>query len=638
MKAPKFKTTLCFLVLTLGYLTAAELPNLNVSAIPDSLKKNAYGVIRFSTTEFEYKSATIGVEKCTKAITILDKKGKDMADFHYSGDRFRELKDFSGKLYDANGILLRKFKMSDVKTTEWSGSLASDDLTYYFTCETPSFPFTILYEYEVGWKDGILTFPAFFPQSNHNLSVEKAGYRLIVQENTEYRSKAFHMNPEALKSTVKGITSYDWKVNNLCAIEAESFDPDLNNYVPLLYIGPKNFMYDDVPGNITDWESMGKWKYSLIRNRDLLTDETKSRIVGLTKDAKSDREKVKILYDFLGQTTRYVSIQLGIGGYQPMEAAEVCKTGFGDCKGLSNYMKAMLSVIGISSNYTGIRLDKAEKTLLPDYANFYQMNHAILQVPLLNDTLWLECTNPRVPFGSVHNSIAGHDALVISEQGGRIFRLPDYPDSLNVEKNGASIELSADGSAIITMQKQCNVKIYDNYNGFSLSKSTEQADNLREDIHLPNVNMGAILVKEDKSPLPKLAIDYTWTTPLYGNQTGNRLFVPVNPFRSTYEWMKKSKRVHDMEFSMGFKDIDSIFISVPAGYEIETMPASSTVNTPFGSLVSTIQSTEKGILIHQTLFIPTGKYPVSSYPEFVAFFGKITTAYNSKIILKKRVI
>jgi len=69
------------------------------------IKKNAYGVIRFSTTEFEYKSATLGVEKCTKAITILDKKGKDMADFHYSGDRFRELKDFSGKLYDANGIL-----------------------------------------------------------------------------------------------------------------------------------------------------------------------------------------------------------------------------------------------------------------------------------------------------------------------------------------------------------------------------------------------------------------------------------------------------------------------------------------------------------------------------------------------------
>jgi len=637
-KMHKLNSILCFFLLSLGNMKAAELPNLNVTSIPDSLKKNAYGVIRFSTTEFEYKSATLGVEKCTKAITILDKKGKDMADFHYSGDRFRELKDFSGKLYDANGILLRKFKMSEVKTTEWSNSLASDAKLYYFSCETPSFPFTILYEYEVGWKNGILSFPAFYPQSNHNLSIEKAGYRLIIPENSEYRSQSVNMNSEPVKATVKGVTSYEWEVSNLCAIEQESFDPDIDTFVPLLYIGPKYFIYDDVPGDITDWASLGKWQYGLIKNRDLLTDETKNRVIVLTKDAKTDREKVKILYDYLGQTTRYVSIQLGIGGLQPIIAAEVCKTGFGDCKGLSNYMKAMLTVIGIPSNYTVIRSDNEEKTLLSDYANFNQTNHVILQVPLPGDTLWLECTNPRVPFGFVHNSISGHDALVVNEQGGRILRLPDYPDSLNVEKNNAKVELNADGSAKITMSKQYNAKIYYINSEFPLSKSTEQADNLREDIHLPNVNMGVIQFKEDKSPLPELVINYNWTTPTYGNKTGNRLFVPVNPFRGTYEWMKKSKRVHDMEISMGFKDIDSIFIPMPAGFEIEAMPACITENTPFGHFISTVLSTEKGILILQTLYIPAGKHDVSTYPEFVAFFGRISTGYNGKIILRKKVV
>ena len=47
------------------------------------------------------------------------------------------------------------------------------------------------------------------------------------------------------------------------------------------------------------------------------------------------------LYDYLGESTRYVSIQLGIGGRNAQRPERFCKTKFGDCKALSNYMHAM---------------------------------------------------------------------------------------------------------------------------------------------------------------------------------------------------------------------------------------------------------------------------------------------------------
>lgn len=184
----------------------------------------------------------------------------------------------------------------------------------------------------------------------------------------------------------------------------------------------------------------GEWQYKLLDGRDELTEPFRNKLHGLTAHCSTDREKVKAIYDYLAKTTRYVSIQLGIGGLQPIAASDVCRTGFGDCKGLSNYTRAMLKEIGIPSTYTVI--STTNERLLPDFSSANQMNHVILQVPLPKDTLWLECTDPSLPFGYIHQGIAGHDALLIEPAGGSIHRLPTYPDSLNTQHIIATITLS----------------------------------------------------------------------------------------------------------------------------------------------------------------------------------------------------
>ena len=85
--------------------------------------------------------------------------------------------------------------------------------------------------------------------------------------------------------------------------------------------------------------------------------------------------------------TRYVSIQLGIGGYQPFEASVVDKTGYGDCKALSNYMLSMLETIGIKGHYALIMAGQNSPELEEDFPSS-QFNHAIVAVPNGADTLW----------------------------------------------------------------------------------------------------------------------------------------------------------------------------------------------------------------------------------------------------------
>jgi len=618
-------------------LTASGQSDMRIVSIPDSISKNAYGVVRSSDIVFEYKSATSGSERHKVVITVLNIKGKDFSDFIYYGGRFTKLKSFSAKLYDGEGKELLKYKLSDVKVTEYSSSLASDAKTCYFECTPPVIPFTVVYEYEVAWEDGIFIFPVFFPQNDFNLSVEKASYSLITPEGVSIINKAFHMDGKAMESVDKGKRTYKWELKGLKAIKSEPLGGSLSKYVPVLYVNPQKFIYDGVEGEIPDWNAMGKWIFGLIEKRDTLSDKKNANIIELTKGAKNDLEKVRILYDYLGSTTRYVSIQLGIGGYQPMQAEEVSKTGFGDCKGLTNYMRAMLSAVGIPSNYTLIKLDSKDKELFKNFPNFYQMNHVILQVPLPNDTLWLECTNTKVPLGFVHNGISGHDALVVTKEGGKIYRLPDYPDSLNIDMNRVSVALQPDGSAKVTAINKCCVKAYDDYSGIIDQPVPEQNDAIREQINLPNVVIEKVKFTDDKSSYPQISTDYSWSTPLYGTKTGNRLFIPVNPYRETYDFFKTTVRTNDIKINQGYKDIDTIFINIPDGYEIETMPASVKIDTPFGRFTTELNKDEKGIRINYVLFMHSGEYGVDKYADILSFFEKISAAYKAKIVLRKKV-
>lgn len=430
--------------------------DISVSFIPQAMKENAYSVVRSKDVAFVCQSQKDEIYKETVTITVLSPNGKGAANFNCYGDNFRELKSFSGALYNENGTLLRKIKQSEVKYSEASYGLASDDKFYFYECTSPVYPYTVTYEYEVKYKRGIISFPVFIPQGGYNQSVEKASYKLVLPSTVDFKKKALHMMDTPEKQEEKDKTSYTWHVSGLTALDREPFGPSLSALLPRLYATPVHFVYADYAGDLTDWNSFGKWQYDLLQKRDMLPDAVKQEVVQLTQGVTDEKEKVKIIYDYLARTTRYVSIQLGIGGLQPIEASVVARDHFGDCKGLTNYMKAMLQVVGVPSVYSVISTDN--ENLMSDFASANQMNHVILSVPLAQETLWLECTNPQIPLGYIHHQIAGHETLQIKETGGEVVRLPSYPDSLNTEFYCVEAKIEESGKANMKVKRTSHLR------------------------------------------------------------------------------------------------------------------------------------------------------------------------------------
>lgn len=201
-------------------------------------------------------------------------------------------------------------------------------------------------------------------------------------------------------------------MQNQKAFEFENSSPNARDFLPKARISLNNFSLDGVTGSFTNWSEFGKWMHtSLIAGRDVLDESTKSKILSLVEGVNSPIEKAKIVYQFMQNKTRYISVQVGIGGWQPIAANEVDEVGYGDCKGLTNYTKALLDVVGVESYFTLI-YGGQKRDIDKDFSAF-QGNHAILNIPNNGNDIWLECTSQTAPFGYLGTFTDDRDVLVV---------------------------------------------------------------------------------------------------------------------------------------------------------------------------------------------------------------------------------
>ena len=296
-----------------------------VPGIPDSLLKNSDAVARLMSVDFVYNTPTSASAKFVEETTILNNTATDKGSFTCYVSPTSSLKNFSGTLCDAQGRTLRKFKRSDLKYTEFSGgSLASDIATYYLEVYAPSYPYTVRYEYEMAYKNGLFNFPTFIPVGSKGTALEKGVYTVSVPAGMQFRYKGLHIGAPA-KESADGRDIYRWVLKNVPAIKPEPASPPILDLVPLVFAVPEEFEYEKTRGSMRDWASYGAWQCGLLEGRARLPEALRAEVHRRTDGLATDREKVRALYDYLGESTRYVSIQLGIGGQQPATAEEVSR-------------------------------------------------------------------------------------------------------------------------------------------------------------------------------------------------------------------------------------------------------------------------------------------------------------------------
>ena len=66
------------------------------------------------------------------------------------------------------------------------------------------------------------------------------------------------------------------------------------------------------------------------------------QVAALTASETTPTGKMAALAKFVQNDIRYVAIELGVGGWQPHPAGDVCSHHFGDCKDKATLLSSML--------------------------------------------------------------------------------------------------------------------------------------------------------------------------------------------------------------------------------------------------------------------------------------------------------
>jgi len=606
--------------------------NYPVSAISDSLKTGALAVVRNSSESFIQQDERNGTYKVINVVTILSEKGKSYSDLVIPEDDFYELKNFSGEVYDAAGKSIKKIAKKDLITTAFSMDLANSGRKTFYQYNAPVYPYTVKYEYEMKFKNGILIYPAFDPVPGYDVSLEKATYTLQIPSGQKLRYKAQGTAIQPVKSAATA-DAYALELSGLKAVSYERWAP-VKELFPVVYLSPDTFCVMTACGSMSSWETYGQWCAELLKGRNTLPQKTIDKVKELTQNTDDQLEKVKILYDYLQKTTRYVGIQLGIGGWQPMKAEEVAKTGFGDCKALSYYMKSLLEIADIPSYYTVI--STKNKRLFPDFPSFGQTNHIILMVPLKSDTVFLECTSQQAPFGYI-SSVAGHDALAVGADKVFFYTLPDYKPRENEEINRIQIQVDANGAGHITVHSTFKNEEFEGlYFALKNADAKETSDILASLLRVHKPAVSQIKREEIMEAPPRLDVYFNVDCEDFATQTGTRMFIPLNPSKTgVKDLLTGSSRKYDIDMDAGKFQNDTIIIGIPEGYSIENQPKPVEIESPYGYFKSDIAEKDGLLIYTQTLEIKKGKYPATEFEEMKKFYNRVETLQSGKLGFKK---
>ena len=135
------------------------------------------------------------------------------------------------------------------------------------------------------------------------------------------------------------------------------------------------------PASLTSWADLSRWTYELNAGRAELPPALVAGMQALVQGETDERARIRKVYKFLQANTRYISVQLGLGGWQTFPASSVAANGYGDCKALTNYCQALLGAAGIKAHAALVRAGSDEQDIRTDFPSS-QFNHVVLCVPL----------------------------------------------------------------------------------------------------------------------------------------------------------------------------------------------------------------------------------------------------------------
>jgi cellulose synthase operon protein C len=385
------------------------------------------------------------------------------------------------------------------------------------------------------------------------------------------------------------------------------------------------------------WEDLGRWYWGLVKDQFDLDDETRALAQKITKDKKTDIDKVKAVYDWVTRNTRYVALEFGIYGYKPRRCVQTVARGWGDCKDKATVIVTLLNELGIPANFVVVRT-QMKGGLKTKIASFAPFDHAIAYVPSLD--LYLDGTAEHTGIYELPRMDIG--ALVMHVERGktRITNIPVPPPDKNFVERSVRARIQKSGEAKLTLDYRAA--------GYSAAEWRRQyqaesarRERMNHDLggELPGfvIAPGAqgISTSNLGDPEEPVHVHVEGSAPAFARREGSQLsMVVTNSFRLTSAFASMSQRKLDVSI-VAFSELrDNFVIEFPPGVRVVSAPESATGDSRFGWYSITVEKQADKVVVKSRLGLKVSRVAPNEYAAFKTFCAEADRALGARLVVE----
>jgi hypothetical protein len=572
------------------------------------------------------------VQTDTIIIQINNRNGEENCDIELSFDKDDPIIHLSAWISDTAGVIIRQLKKQDyTDENEISDdNLYQDYFVRKFTLKHNVYPYRIGYTYQTVSRQ-FLGVADWSPVLGTDIPTRKARLVLICPEKYPVRIHEKNIDSPRLQPSI-GYSFRTWNTSYDGSVKKETYCPYLWNFVPMVLIIPLQFTYG-ISGTTDTWQSYGNWQNNLLGGLDKLPLIDQQKITTLIGSIQDKRQIIQILYHYLQDNFRYVNVTLGVGGMKPYPAEYVSNNKYGDCKALTNYMKAMLHFAGIESYYTTVYAGWKPREIINEMPS-QQFNHVILAVPIDQDTIWLENTNNTNPFGYAGTFIQNRQALLIDGNNSRLVRTPSLRESDVRVSSRIEFFLDVEGNANINLHNNFRGEKFENYNSLYTQYNKDIQNSYIHD-HLPFQAFEMrdwSLVKKDRDDR-NIELKSAITVKHLLKKIGAEQYFSILP-ADIPDFTSPKKRRLPVILPYPIYETDTLIYHLPLTRSRIVLPENTYLKSKYGWYhIAFYQQGENVTVLREFLLYPQN-IALTEYSDFYNFMSSIKSDEKRKILIQ----
>lgn len=546
--------------------------------------------------------------------------------FGYSADT--EAVQLRGsRVYRANGEIDEASESGDGATDDAASATYTSARAFYVHFPRLNPGDVVELRYRVEDVSPSNAFADYFGEVNYMQSDEPlafAEYVLITP-----KSRTFYFNDPKVPGLVQDVwEAGDQRIYRFVAQNVPPIDPE-----------PGAPPHGELLGHVhvstyKSWDEMANWYWGLVKDQFVADDEVRRRVAEATRGLTDPRAKVRAIYDYVVQKTRYVALEFGIHGYKPYSCAQIFARGFGDCKDKATLIVTMLNEIGIPATIvivrTGLKgnFDTSPASLAP-------FDHAIAYVPSLD--LYLDGTAEYTGSNELPAMDRGALALQVNEGHAKLTHLPDPPAADTVMARTVDVTLGHDDTALVDWRADVTGAYAAGYRQRYHSEVSRK-QRLTEDL---GAEFGGLEITSLEAPglddvEQPVSLHVRAKAREFGRKSGGQVSLPVGPTEHLVrDYAPLSQRRLDVRLPFRGTTSSDWTVHLPPTAQVVRAPDAADVRGPFGTAEVHVEQVPGRIHVRTVVTLDRSRIAASEYAAFRAWCESADRALGQRVVISK---